>query len=265
MRNLFLRAIPSALDIFFLLQIFYLLKHISRYTSNIIDRIIADFGPHRSTGKKAPPEGFNEHAGVHMFFVDALDDQLVNRLTHSPPAPYLRQLLELFTTNTLPKEPLKQSLDENAYDISRLQPFVKLILEEALSNELDLHWFPDMGKTPTLSGAKTGDASLATNGGGPTSLRSAKPSWQRPKSKTVFENQQRVMVFVDGGLTHSEIRAAYEVSEAHSKDTVIGSTHIYTPKKYIADLVNIDRGGASQSMGLTTVDANSLRPLKLNK
>ncbi|MBW0579528.1 hypothetical protein O181_119243, partial [Austropuccinia psidii MF-1] len=43
------------------------------------------------------------------------------------------------------------------------------------------------------------------------------------------------------------------------------STHIYTPKKYIADLVNIDRGGASQSMGFTTFDANSLRPSKLNK
>ncbi|MBW0462685.1 hypothetical protein O181_002400, partial [Austropuccinia psidii MF-1] len=95
------------------------------------------------------------------------------------------------------------------------------MLEEALSNELDLNLFPYMGKTPTVSGAKTGAASLATNGGGPISLRSAKPSWQRPKSKTVIENRQRVMVFVDGGLTHSEIRAAYEVSEAHAKDIVI--------------------------------------------
>ncbi|MBW0511429.1 hypothetical protein O181_051144 [Austropuccinia psidii MF-1] len=82
------------------LDVIYILAPIAKN----IDRIIADFCPHGSTGKKAPPEGFNKYAGAHMFFGDALDDQLVNRLTHSPAAPYLRQVIELFT-DILPEEP----------------------------------------------------------------------------------------------------------------------------------------------------------------
>ncbi|KAA1136315.1 vacuolar sorting protein VPS33/slp1 [Puccinia graminis f. sp. tritici] len=154
----------------------------------------------------------------------------------------------------------KQPLDENAYDISRFQPVVKLMLQDAVSGKLDQTVFPYMGDNPSNAQNGSGPAS---SGGAPTSLRSAKPSWQRPRSKIAPANRERLMVFVAGGLTYAEVRAAYEISEAHSKDVIIGSTHLYTPKKYIADLANLDRGGSSQGLGPPVLDSkSSSRPSK---
>lgn len=147
------------------------------------------------------------------------------------------------------KQLFKQPLDENAYDISRFQPLVKLMLEDAIANKLDKDSFPYLGECPSGNLSKTNGASVAGGGGAPTSLRSAKPSWQRPKSKAAPENRERLMVFVAGGLTYAEVRAAYELSEAHSKDVIIGSTHICTPKQYISDLASLDRGGSSKALG----------------
>ncbi|KAI9620419.1 hypothetical protein H4Q26_013631 [Puccinia striiformis f. sp. tritici PST-130] len=156
----------------------------------------------------------------------------------------------------------KQPLDENAYDISRFQPVVKLMLQDAVSGKLDQTVFPYMGDNPAMSALN--GVGAAPGGGGPTSLRSAKPSWQRPRSKVAPANRERIMVFVAGGLTYAEVRAAYEISEAHSKDVIIGNIKIrhaiysmgffridsyITPKQYIADLASLDRGGSSQGLG----------------
>ncbi|KAI8450531.1 Sec1-like protein [Phakopsora pachyrhizi] len=141
----------------------------------------------------------------------------------------------------------KQSVNENDYDISRFQPFVNLMLQDAISNKLDLNTFPYIGETPFSNPQNGGGNAGSGTSALPTSLRSAKPSWQRPKAKGASDNRQRLMVFVAGGMTHSEIRTAYTISEAHSKDVVIGSTHIYTPKTFIEDLSLMDRGGASGS------------------
>jgi len=155
----------------------------------------------------------------------------------------------------------KQPLDENAYDISRFQPLVKLMLQDAVSSKLDQAVFPYMGDNPATSAPNGGGA--IPSGSAPTSLRSAKPSWQRPRSKAVPANRERLMVFVAGGMTYAEVRAAYEISEAHSKDVIIGSTHICTPKKYISDLASLDRGGSSQGVGAPVLDSKtSSRPSK---
>ncbi|PLW04324.1 hypothetical protein PCASD_26883 [Puccinia coronata f. sp. avenae] len=155
----------------------------------------------------------------------------------------------------------KQPLDENAYDISRFQPLVKLMLQDAISNKLDQSVFPYMGDNPATSASN--GAGAASSASAPTSLRSAKPSWQRPRSKAIAANRERLMIFVAGGLTYAEVRAAYEISEAHSKDVIIGSTHICTPKEYISDLASLDRGGSSQGMPAPVFDSKpSSRPPK---
>jgi syntaxin-binding protein 1 len=58
---------------------------------------------------------------------------------------------------------------------------------------------------------------------GPTSLRSQKPSWHRAAAPKV-EMRQRVIVFVAGGLTYSEVREAYSLSNTLGKDIFIGRT-----------------------------------------
>lgn len=58
---------------------------------------------------------------------------------------------------------------------------------------------------------------------GGTSLRSARPTWHKASSaRNNSEGRQRYIIFVAGGVTYSEIRQAYVLSEALGKDIIIG-------------------------------------------
>lgn len=56
------------------------------------------------------------------------------------------------------------------------------------------------------------------------SLRSSKPNWHKPapKAGAAVEIRQRVLVFVAGGMTYSEMREAYLLSKSLNKDIIIG-------------------------------------------
>jgi hypothetical protein len=58
-----------------------------------------------------------------------------------------------------------------------------------------------------------------------TSLRSAKPSWHRAARTggPAAETRQRLLVFVAGGMTFSEMRDAYLLSSQLGKDIIIGA------------------------------------------
>ncbi|KAI0046954.1 hypothetical protein FA95DRAFT_1572786, partial [Auriscalpium vulgare] len=80
-----------------------------------------------------------------------------------------------------------------------------------------------------------------------TSLRSAKPSWHRaarPGGAATSETRQRVLVFVAGGMSFSEMREAYQLSHALNKDIYIGSTHTFTPRQFVDDLKVLELGGS---------------------
>ena len=141
------------------------------------------------------------------------------------------------------KQLFKQTMMDEAYDISRYQPAIKLMLEvrhfphierhvstpfslqEHFQGKLDQKAFPYIGAPPPPPTA----AKAANNGApAPTSLRSARPRWTSgAKVKTSQEPRQRAIVFVAGGLTYSEIRSAYVVSQANNKDVFIGAFRPY--------------------------------------
>ena len=58
-----------------------------------------------------------------------------------------------------------------------------------------------------------------------TSLRSAKPSWHRTARTggASSETRQRLLVFVAGGMTYSEMRETYLLSSQLGKDVFIGT------------------------------------------
>ena len=66
------------------------------------------------------------------------------------------------------------------------------------------------------------------------SLRSAQPTFHHKGRRN--EPQGRLIVFIAGGMTYSEIRAAYESAAQHNWDVLIGSTHIVTPPSFMEDL-----------------------------
>ncbi|KIK61687.1 hypothetical protein GYMLUDRAFT_42705 [Collybiopsis luxurians FD-317 M1] len=114
------------------------------------------------------------------------------------------------------KKKLKQrAADDNEYDLSRYKPLLKTVIEECVNDKLDTSLFPYVKDAPSATPAP---ASLRSPP--PTSsLRSARPAWHRAaKPNAVVENRPRVLVFMAGGITYSEIREVYNLSTSLNKD-----------------------------------------------
>ena len=101
--------------------------------------------------------------------------------------------------------------------------------QDQVAGKLDPTAFPYVKDTPPLTPAPSLRATPST---GATSLRSAKPSWHRAaRPGATQESKQRVLVFVAGGMTFSEMREAYALSKSLSKEVVIG---MYLDRSFIA-------------------------------
>ncbi|XP_028918851.1 syntaxin-binding protein 3 isoform X1 [Ornithorhynchus anatinus] len=116
---------------------------------------------------------------------------------------------------------------EETFQLSRWTPIIKDIMEDAIDNRLDSKEWPYCSQCP-----------LVWNGSGAVSARQ--------KHRTNYlddrKNGSKLIVFVIGGITYSEMRCAYEVSQAHkSCEVIIGSTHILTPKRLLDDLKMLNK------------------------
>jgi len=148
------------------------------------------------------------------------------------------------------------------YELSRFKPTLKTVIEDQVGDRLDSTVFPYAKDAPSLMPLSPRSPPPQT-----TSLRSQKPAWHRaPKSATVLDNRQRVLVFVAGGMTYSEIRETYQLSSSLQKDIYIGSTHMVTPRGFIDDLKVLDLGGAGSKAipnGLRDMRGESKSPQEL--
>ncbi|UZJ52783.1 hypothetical protein CBS101457_002103 [Exobasidium rhododendri] len=87
------------------------------------------------------------------------------------------------------------------------------------------------GSYYSAGGAGTGGASGGGGGGGGVGAERGDG------------HRQRVIVFVVGGMTFSEIRSTYQVSERLKRDVYIGSSHVFTPESFINNLKHIGKAG----------------------
>ncbi|KAG8894659.1 vacuolar sorting protein VPS33/slp1, partial [Tulasnella sp. 417] len=140
---------------------------------------------------------------------------------------------------------MKQKPEDDDYELSRYHPLVKTMLDDHISNKLDPIQFPYVRNAP---GPSTPMATPAPVTASTTSLRSARPGWTaKPSQKAVVskEAKQRLIVFVIGGMTYSEMREAYVMGQKKNKEIYIGSSHIITPVEFMDDLKQL----AHQGMG----------------
>ncbi|WVN87429.1 uncharacterized protein L203_102609 [Cryptococcus depauperatus CBS 7841] len=145
----------------------------------------------------------------------------------------------------------KPSHAEGEYELSRYKPVVQIVLEDQTTGKLDLSTFPYLGDAPAepISQRSTPSHLAASNSNPSGSLRSARPTWHKASSarQNNTEGRQRLIIFIAGGMTYSEMRAAYTVGKSLGKDVFIGSTHVITPELFCTQLRALGRGGVGSN------------------
>ncbi|CAB4255668.1 Sec1p [Maudiozyma barnettii] len=136
--------------------------------------------------------------------------------------------------------------DPNIYVTSRYVPAVGNILSKVIANPLLLseEEFPYVKDKPIdlLDDDEREAVGAAATAQSSSSLRNSrhKAAWSRNGNSLKNEGpRQRFFYYVLGGITYSEIRAAYDQSNLKNKDVFIGSDGVLKPVSFLRSVENL--------------------------
>ncbi|KAJ8326195.1 syntaxin binding protein 1 [Batrachochytrium dendrobatidis] len=171
-------------------------------------------------------------------------------------------------------ETVKRSKDKVfKFENSRYTPMLKYIAEDQCKNAVDQHVFPwikdppvgEYGDRPSTWSDPSFESAISptyrkkpswatrkTSGGSVTNITSVAATSASSKAEEDFrENGPRVILFVIGGITYSEMRAVFEAKKDLRRDIVIGSTHVWQPDGFVEALKDLHRGQGAASRFMT--------------
>ncbi|OZJ04359.1 hypothetical protein BZG36_03209 [Bifiguratus adelaidae] len=134
------------------------------------------------------------------------------------------------------RERSRRGADEDMpYELSRYVPVVRKVVEGHISNTVDPAVYPYTRPEDNEQAEKDREDAAKI----PVSLRSTKPKWGQKAGASGPRMGAKVIVFVIGGMSFSEIRSVYEIANAQNRDVYIGSSHIVTPTHFMEDMKDL--------------------------
>merc|ERR1719464_2316273 len=103
-------------------------------------------------------------------------------------------------------------------------PFVRLVMSKLINWTLDPKAYPYM--TPPPAGTKKPKSAKVTK-------------WRRNKGEEKEDDRPLYILFIIGGVTHSEMRLIYTDPELQKAKLIIGSTDKINPSRFIRGLADL--------------------------
>lgn len=133
--------------------------------------------------------------------------------------------------------------DPSIYNTSRFIPAVGNILSKIMANPLLLseEFFPYVKDKPIELLEEEEGSGYTTAANGSASLRNPrhKAAWTKNNTNPKRAPRQRFFYYIIGGVTQSEIKAAYEQAELKNRDVFLGSDGIITPLSFMKSIENL--------------------------
>ncbi|XP_028407731.1 syntaxin-binding protein 1-like [Dendronephthya gigantea] len=173
---------------------------------------------------------------LYIIAKDGISEENLLKLCQHAQIPYREQQIihNMANIGVLIKEgnmkkkskPERKERPPETYQLSRYVPFVKDLMEDSLLEKLNEKMFNyiPVARGSVSSGYSSGVGKSARYG-----------QWHKGQQNT--RSCPRLIVFIMGGVTYSEMRTAYEVKAANKDwDIIIGSTHLIRPEDFLSML-----------------------------